>query len=281
MSDVLSAGSPDRFGYEWDRYSEIRPDYEEQFRRWTVHLPPDDWRGKIFLDVGCGTGRNSYWPMTYGAAGGKAIDVDEASLAVARRNLGPFATMKVEEKSAYEIGESDAYDIVFSIGVIHHLQFPERALAAMARAAKPGGRVLIWVYGYENNEWIVRFFDPAPKGAVQPAADRAGASSVAVPDRGAVAGAAAGNGTHPLFPSAAPAGVCACALDRLRPDAAQDRALLAARDGRGAARRGRSHRYKAQLGQRDVVVGNRHQATCRRSVTGCEPQRCGSYSALF
>ena len=24
MSDVLSAGSPDRFGYEWDRYSEIR-----------------------------------------------------------------------------------------------------------------------------------------------------------------------------------------------------------------------------------------------------------------
>jgi SAM-dependent methyltransferase len=163
MSDVLSAGSPDRFGYEWDRYSDIRADYEEQFRRWTVHLPPDDWRGKIFLDVGCGTGRNSYWPMTYGAAGGKAIDVDEGSLAVARRNLGPFATMKVEEKSAYEIGESDAYDVVFSIGVIHHLQFPELALAAMARAAKPGGRVLIWVYGYENNEWIVRFFDPLRK----------------------------------------------------------------------------------------------------------------------
>lgn len=163
MSDVLSAGSPERFGYEWDRYSEIRADYEEQFRRWTVHLAPEDWRGKTFLDVGCGTGRNSYWPMTYGAASGKAIDVDEASLAVARRNLSPFATATVEEKSAYEIDENDAYDVVFSIGVIHHLQFPERALAAMAHAAKPGGRVLIWVYGYENNEWIVRFFDPVRK----------------------------------------------------------------------------------------------------------------------
>lgn len=160
MTISLSAGSPDRFGYEWQRYSEILPDHEEQFRNWTVHLRPEDWRGRTFLDVGCGTGRNSFWPMTYGAAGGKAIDVDRASLAVARRNLRPFADVAVEEKSAYEIGECDVYDIVFSIGVIHHLQFPERALAEMARAAKPGGRVLIWVYGYENNEWIVRFFDP-------------------------------------------------------------------------------------------------------------------------
>jgi SAM-dependent methyltransferase len=160
MSDALSAGSPDRFGYEWHRYDEMRPEYEEQFRGWTVHLGPVDWRGKFFLDVGCGTGRNSYWPMTYCADGGKAIDVDDASLAVARRNLAPFPAVTVEKKSAYEIDESGAYDIVFSIGVIHHLQFPERAIAQMVRAAKPGGRVLIWVYGYENNEWIVRFFDP-------------------------------------------------------------------------------------------------------------------------
>jgi SAM-dependent methyltransferase len=163
MSDVLSAGSPDRFGYEWHHYSEILTDHEEQFRRWTVHLAPGDWRGKTVLDVGCGTGRNSFWPMTYGAAGGKAIDVDQASLAVARRNLGRFPTVTVEEKSAYDIGEVEAYDIVFSIGVIHHLQFPERALAEMMRAAKPGGSVLIWVYGYENNEWIVRFFNPLRK----------------------------------------------------------------------------------------------------------------------
>src|SRR5258706_157654 len=98
--------------------------------------------------------------MAYCADGGKAIDVDDASLAVARRNLARFPAVSVEKQSAYEIGESDAYDIVFSIGVIHHLQFPERAIAQMVHAAKPGGHVLIWVYGYENNEWIVRFFDP-------------------------------------------------------------------------------------------------------------------------
>jgi hypothetical protein len=60
-------------------YAEILPEYEEQFRRWTVHLALGDWRGKSFLDVGCGMGRNSYWPMTYGASGGCAADLDERS----------------------------------------------------------------------------------------------------------------------------------------------------------------------------------------------------------
>jgi len=86
-------GSPDRFGYEWDEYAEILPEHEDQFRRWTVPLSPADWPGKEFLDVGCGMGRNSYWPLKYGAAGGVAVDVDERSLDSARRNLKPFPLM--------------------------------------------------------------------------------------------------------------------------------------------------------------------------------------------
>src|SRR5262245_28689309 len=86
---AVAAGSPDRFGYEWHNYPALRPEFEEQFRRWTPHLQPQDWRGITFLDVGCGMGRNSYWPMTYGAAGGLAIDVDDKSLAAARRTLAP------------------------------------------------------------------------------------------------------------------------------------------------------------------------------------------------
>jgi len=65
---------------------------EEQFRRWAVHLAPGEWRGKSFLDVGCGMGRNSFWPMHYGAREGCAVDIDERSLAQARRNLAGFAT---------------------------------------------------------------------------------------------------------------------------------------------------------------------------------------------
>jgi len=160
---TLAAGSPDRFGYEWHTYSELRPEYEAQFRGWTAALAPEDWRGLRFLDVGCGMGRNSYWPMTYGAAGGLAIDVDDQSLAAARRTLAPFADVRVDKRSAYRIGCRDEFDLVYSIGVIHHLQEPETALAQMVTAAKPGGRVLIWVYGLENNRWIVFLLDPLRK----------------------------------------------------------------------------------------------------------------------
>jgi SAM-dependent methyltransferase len=153
-------GSPDRFGYEWNAYAEILPEHEEQFRRWTAPLSPDDWRGKEFLDVGCGMGRNSYWPLKYGAAGGVAVDIDERSLESARRNLKSFPTMRVVRTSAYELPFEDRFDLVFSIGVIHHLEQPVRALDKMVRAVKPGGRVLIWVYGREKNRWLVSIVNP-------------------------------------------------------------------------------------------------------------------------
>ncbi len=153
-------GSPDRFGYEWNEYAELRPEYEEQFRRWTAPLSPEDWRGRSFLDVGCGMGRNSYWPLSYGAAAGVAIDVDRRSLEAARRTLRHFANSGVIAASAYQLPFDNRFDVVFSIGVIHHLESPERALVEMVRAARPGGRVLIWVYGRESNEWIGRYVDP-------------------------------------------------------------------------------------------------------------------------
>ena len=159
----IARGSPERFGYEWNAYAEILPEYEEQFRGWTTHLAREDWRGKSFLDVGCGMGRNSYWPMHYGAADGVAVDVDERSLAAARRNLGAFPAVRVERCSAYELAFADRFDIAFSIGVIHHLEQPDQALARMVAAVKPGGRVLIWVYGREGNRWLVSILDPLRK----------------------------------------------------------------------------------------------------------------------
>lgn len=150
-----AAGSFERFGYEWGRYSTIKPEYEEQFRRWTPFLAPDDWRGLRFIDAGCGMGRNSYWPMRYGATGGLAIDLDERSIDAARHTLSGFPTVEVRRQSVYDLAEDGGFDLAFSIGVIHHLADPDRALAAMTGAVRPGGRVLIWVYGLENNRWIV------------------------------------------------------------------------------------------------------------------------------
>jgi SAM-dependent methyltransferase len=159
----IASGSSERFGYEWDKYSIVDPRYEEQFRRWLPFYQPADWTGKSFIDVGCGMGRNSLWPMKYGAAGGVAVDIDDRSLAAARQTLAAFPTLEVRKCSAYELRWTDAFDIAFSIGVIHHLEFPAKALKAMLNATKPGGQVAIWVYGRENNGWLLVALDPARK----------------------------------------------------------------------------------------------------------------------
>jgi 2-polyprenyl-3-methyl-5-hydroxy-6-metoxy-1,4-benzoquinol methylase len=71
----------------------------------------------------------------------RAADIDERSLA--GRNLARFPAIEVIWSSAYDLPFTDRFDIVFSIGVIHHLEHPGRALQRMVGAAKPGGQVLI------------------------------------------------------------------------------------------------------------------------------------------
>jgi SAM-dependent methyltransferase len=157
----VSKGSPERFGYSWGEFNELTSQQEDQFRRWTVHLRPEsDWQGKLFLDAGCGAGRNSYWAMTYGAAGGTAIDLDNRSLTAARRNLAAFPQVEVRQHSLYDLTEEGVFDICFSIGVIHHLDDPLLAISKMRRAAKANGQVLIWVYGLENMEFYINVLNP-------------------------------------------------------------------------------------------------------------------------
>jgi SAM-dependent methyltransferase len=156
-----TSGSPDRFGYSWARFSDLSEDQFEQFRRWTALVDPQTgWKNQRFLDVGCGAGRNSYWAMSLGARSGVAIDLDPRSLAAANRNLAKFTNVEVRKQSVYDLADAAAFDIAFSLGVIHHLEHPDVALRKMRDAVRAGGRVMIWVYGHENMENYLRFVDP-------------------------------------------------------------------------------------------------------------------------
>ncbi len=152
--------SEQRFGYEWGKYSWVTENYQKQFLNWTTPFLPQDWKDKVVLDAGCGMGRNSVWPLKWGATSVVAFDFDTRSVASAKKTLQEYLNATVLFKSVYDIDWKNSFDIAFSIGVIHHLRNPKQALVNMTEAIKPGGKLLIWVYGYEGNEWIVRFVDP-------------------------------------------------------------------------------------------------------------------------
>jgi len=155
--------SEKRFGYEWNKYQNLDANYEIQFKKWITPLQPKDFKGKKVLDAGCGMGRNSFWVKKWGAKEVIAFDHDERSVEAAKKNLSEFENIKVEFKNIYEIDWKNEFDLVFSIGVIHHLLDPLKAVKKLIEAVKPGGKILIWVYGYEGNEWIVKFVNPIRK----------------------------------------------------------------------------------------------------------------------
>ena len=140
----LSKGSPDRFGYSWDHYADLLPEHEEQFLRLTS-LDKSFWKGVRFLDAGCGIGRNSYWPMTYGALGGLAVDVDDRTLRNARKNLARFPGMEVR------VAEDGEVLVRGPLVMAGYYKDPELTMATIdaegwLATGDKGGSVRLWPY---------------------------------------------------------------------------------------------------------------------------------------
>ena len=93
-----------------------------------------------------------------------AIDFDERTVAIAADNLKAFSNCEVRYQSIYDLKEIDQFDVVFSIGVIHHLADPKAAVEQSVRAVKPGGILILWVYAREGNERLLRVLNPIRKG---------------------------------------------------------------------------------------------------------------------
>ncbi len=156
----MTTGTQHQFGYEWNIYRDILPIHKEQFCRWIAPVQLDFFQGKTFLDAGCGIGRNSYWPLLTGAQSSYAFDYDERTVAVAKQNLNRFPQTTVALQSIYEITFENEFDIVFCIGVLHHLADPRRAIENLVRAVKPGGTLILWIYAYEGNERFLKWVNP-------------------------------------------------------------------------------------------------------------------------
>ncbi|MES2505050.1 MAG: class I SAM-dependent methyltransferase [Myxococcota bacterium] len=157
MSIKDHMGSPDRFGYEWARYSEILPESRLQLQRWFGSTGLHTCAGKSVMDVGCGMGRNPYWMLKAGAKELLAVDADDNSLAAAQKNLAEFDQARVQKCSVYNLNpkEQGTFERVTCIGVLHHLEHPELALQKLWSCVKPGGDLILWCYALEGNRGLL------------------------------------------------------------------------------------------------------------------------------
>lgn len=141
----------------------MNPSYEAQFSQWVHPLIKEDFHKKKVLDAGCGMGRNSYWAVRWGAREVTACDSDTRTVAIAQKTLAGFANAKVVPCDIYELPFKNEFDLAISVGVLNHLEDPEKAMVALATALKPRGILLLSLPSREGNEWFLWALEPFRK----------------------------------------------------------------------------------------------------------------------
>jgi SAM-dependent methyltransferase len=150
----------DRFGAQWNDFDFIGPHYEQQFLGWIAPNTPGSFAGKVVLEGGCGKGRHSALMAKWGARDVIAVDLGSA-VEAAYRNTRHLPGVHVVQADLFHLPvAARAVDVAFSVGVLHHTPDPRGAFESLARTVRPGGRVIAWVYGRENNGWIVHGVNP-------------------------------------------------------------------------------------------------------------------------
>lgn len=150
------------WGFQWKYFDNLIPESEDQFLKFITPVKKNFFRDKLVLDAGCGTGRHVYFAGLFGA---EVIGVD-LSYAVesAYQNNRNNEKGHIIQADIYNMPFRDnLFDYSLSIGVIHHLPVPEKGFSEIVKKTKENGFVSAWVYGKENNGFIVYFIDPLRK----------------------------------------------------------------------------------------------------------------------
>ena len=106
-------------------------------------------------EIGSGTGRIVRMLLAAGAKHVLAIEPSQA-VHVLKRNLQNDANrVDILHAHGEEIPSGSNFDFVVSIGVLHHIPNPVPVVLAARDALRPGGRIVLWVYGKEGNRGVV------------------------------------------------------------------------------------------------------------------------------
>jgi SAM-dependent methyltransferase len=116
------------------------------------------------LDAGCGTGVSTeYLVHLNPGAQVTAIDISPGALAVARERCTRSKALGVEfhQMSLFDVGQLPGeFDLINSVGVLHHTADPNRGIQALAKKLAPGGLLHIFVYG-EVGRWEITMMQKA------------------------------------------------------------------------------------------------------------------------
>lgn len=154
------------FGSQWTRYTQNEGYYGSTELLQDFFGPLLDLKelqGKTVVDIGSGSGRIINMLLNSGVSKVYAVEPSRDALEVCRKNtsdrIDRVEYLNCEGKDIPDLSA----DFVISLGVIHHIPDPLPTIRRAYEVLKPGGKLLIWIYGLEGNNLYLKIFTPIRK----------------------------------------------------------------------------------------------------------------------
>jgi SAM-dependent methyltransferase len=129
------------------------PEFYEEMRRTRYREQPwhpallEEYRGQRLLEIGCGAGTDlAYLGRRFDRVVGVALAETGARPAGGALVQGRVAGSTLTADGEALPFEDASFDLVYSFGVLHHTDDPDRALHEIRRVVRPGGRVVVGLY---------------------------------------------------------------------------------------------------------------------------------------
>lgn len=161
MSSEKASKTVDDFGAQWTRFTDNSGYYGSKELLEDILAPflgLRDVAGSEVAEIGSGTGRIVSMLLAAGARHVTAIEPSRAFEVLAPRFADRADRVTCVRDRGEAIAELGPFDLVVSIGVLHHIPEPGPVVDAAMAALKPGGTFLVWLYGLEGNRpylWLV------------------------------------------------------------------------------------------------------------------------------
>ena len=155
---VSSQGYLKNFGWQWSKWGKVQFEsenketamegYTEEMFFKITNLEKKSIKNKLFLDLGCGSGRfvdivNSYEGFII------AIDFTSA-IDIAKRNIQNDNILFVQGDALNLPIKTEVVDFVYSIGVLHHTPNPKKGIEQAYKVLKKEGAFAISLYSEKS-----------------------------------------------------------------------------------------------------------------------------------
>jgi SAM-dependent methyltransferase len=155
VSDERTAAA---FAESWNRVGSVYT--REQFEEWMAPLTVADFADRDVLELGFGNGSLLAHAIALSPrrlVGIELGDTGEQTLRNVAESGGTVAALQIHrcDLVTANLGQ---FDVVYCIGVLHHLAEPRLGFDSVLRHTKPGGLFHCWVYAHEGNaivRWVV------------------------------------------------------------------------------------------------------------------------------